>query len=115
MATFQTQSAVGIREDLSDVIYNISPTDTPFMSTVGKTKATAVYHEWQKDVLAAVNLSNAAVDGAVVPVGAERLFPPAGYRGLASDHRGHAVHLVCRNVRAPAGPGGRVAGPRPGA
>jgi hypothetical protein len=64
MATFQTQSAVGIREDLSDVIYNISPTDTPFMSTVGKTKATAVYHEWQKDVLAAVNLSNAAVDGA---------------------------------------------------
>jgi hypothetical protein len=64
MATFQTQSAVGIREDLSDVIYNISPTDTPFMSTVGKTKATAVYHEWQKDTLASVNLSNAAVDGA---------------------------------------------------
>jgi len=52
-----------MREDLSDVIYNISPTDTPFMSTVGKTKATAVYHEWQTDSLAAA-AANAAVEGA---------------------------------------------------
>ena len=64
MATFTRYDAVGAREDLSDVIYNISPTDTPFMSTVGKTKATAVYHEWQTDSLAAVNTSNAAVEGA---------------------------------------------------
>ena len=45
MAKFQTYQSIGNREDLSDVIYNISPTDTPFMSSVGKTKATAVYHE----------------------------------------------------------------------
>ena len=45
MATFQTYQSIGNREDLTDVIYNISPTDTPFMSSVGKTKATAVYHE----------------------------------------------------------------------
>lgn len=64
MATYQTYTAIGQREDLSDVIYNISPTDTPFMTSVGKTKATAVYHEWQKDSLAAVNLSNALVEGA---------------------------------------------------
>ena len=44
MTQFRTYAAVGLREDLSDVIYNISPTDTPFMSTIGKTKATAVYH-----------------------------------------------------------------------
>jgi hypothetical protein len=30
--TFDTYDAVGIREDLQDVIYSISPTDTPFMS-----------------------------------------------------------------------------------
>jgi hypothetical protein len=45
MATYKTYESVGNREDLTDVIYNISPTDTPFMSSVGKTKATAVYHE----------------------------------------------------------------------
>jgi hypothetical protein len=63
MATYQTYTAIGMREDLSDVIYNISPTDTPFMSTIGKAKATAVYHEWQTDSLAAAGL-NVAVEGA---------------------------------------------------
>jgi hypothetical protein len=63
MATYQTYTAIGQREDLSDVIYNSSPTDTPFMSSVGKTKATAVYHEWQTDSLAAAAL-NVAVEGA---------------------------------------------------
>ena len=64
MATFQTYQSIGNREDLTDVIYNISPTDTPFMSSVGKTKATAVYHEWQTDALAAAVGNNAAVEGA---------------------------------------------------
>lgn len=64
MATYQTYTAIGQREDLSDVIYNISPTDTPFMSSIGKTKATAVYHEWQTDSLAASVLTNYAVEGA---------------------------------------------------
>ena len=64
MATFQTYTAIGQREDLSDVIYNISPTETPFLNSVGKSKATAIYHEWQTDSLAAVNTSNAAVEGA---------------------------------------------------
>jgi hypothetical protein len=63
MATYQTYTAIGMREDLSDVIYNISPTDTPFFSSVGKTKATAVLHEWQTDSLAAATLSNFAVEG----------------------------------------------------
>ena len=63
MTQFRTYAAIGMREDLSDIIYNISPTDTPFMSSVGKTKATAVYHEWQTDSLAAA-AANAAVEGA---------------------------------------------------
>ena len=64
MATYQTYTAIGQREDLSDVIYNISPTETPFLNSVGKSKATAIYHEWQPDSLASVNTSNAAVEGA---------------------------------------------------
>ena len=63
MATYQTYTAIGQREDLTDVIYNISPTDTPMMSSIGKTKATAVYHEWQTDSLASAAL-NVTVEGA---------------------------------------------------
>ena len=64
MPTFTRYDAVGAREDLTDVIYNISPQDTPIMSSIGKTKATAVYHEWQTDSLAAVDTANALVEGA---------------------------------------------------
>ena len=63
MTQFRTYAAIGMREDLSDIIYNIAPTDTPFMSSIGKNKATAVYHEWQTDSLAAA-AANAAVEGA---------------------------------------------------
>jgi hypothetical protein len=64
MPTFTAHTAIGQREDLTDIIYDISPTETPFMSSVGKTKATAVYHEWQTDSLAAATTANAAVEGA---------------------------------------------------
>ena len=63
MAIYNRYDAVGAREDLSDVIYNISPTDTPIMSSIGKTKATGVYHEWQTDSLAAATTNNALVEG----------------------------------------------------
>ena len=64
MAIYNRYDAIGAREDLSDVIYNISPTDTPIMSSIGKTKATGVYHEWQTDALAASTTANALVEGA---------------------------------------------------
>lgn len=64
MAAYDRYSAVGAREDLTNVIYNISPTDTPIMSSIGKTKATGVYHEWQTDSLAAATTSNALIEGA---------------------------------------------------
>ncbi len=64
MAIYNAYDAVGQREDLTDVIYDISPTTTPFMSSIGKTKATAVFHEWQTDSLAAATTNNAAVEGA---------------------------------------------------
>ena len=64
MATYQTYQSIGNREDLSDVIYNIAPTDTPLLNTLARGKATAVYHEWQTDSLAAATTANAAVEGA---------------------------------------------------
>lgn len=53
----------GLREDLSDFIYNLSPSDTPFTSNVGRGTADAVYHEWQVDSLAAADTANAQFQG----------------------------------------------------
>lgn len=64
MAVFTQHTAIGSKEDLQDTIYSISPTDTPFMNSIGQGKATGVLHEWQLDSLASVNVSNAAVEGA---------------------------------------------------
>ena len=61
--TFQTYGAVGEREDLQDVIYDISPMDTPFMSNVGRGSASQSLHEWQTDALAAASSTNAQVEG----------------------------------------------------
>jgi len=65
MATYQTYQAIGNREDLVDIIYSISPTETPFMSGIAKTKATNTLHEWQTDALADV-AANAAIEGAAI-------------------------------------------------
>ena len=68
--TFDTYDSIGEREDLSDVIYNISPTDTPFLSSAAKTKATAVLHEWQTDSLAAAVTNNQVIEGDEVTIDA---------------------------------------------
>lgn len=62
--TYQTVRQVGIREDLSDVIANIDPVETPFFSTVRKGAAAKnVFIEWQKDTLATA-ASSKLVEGA---------------------------------------------------
>jgi len=66
MATVTTYSAVGNKEDVSDIITNITPTETPLYSMFGKTKAKATYHEWLEDELNAPG-SNAQVEGANYP------------------------------------------------
>ena len=53
--TFLTTAAIGNREDLSDVIYRISPTQTPFISMSAKAKASNTLHEWQTQDLAAAD------------------------------------------------------------
>lgn len=61
--TFSSYDAIGNEEDVADVIYNISPTQTPFLSGIKKTTATAVTHEWQTDSLAAADADNHRVEG----------------------------------------------------
>jgi hypothetical protein len=60
--TLLTYASVGNREDLAPTIYNISPTDTPFLGMVNSNKATATKHEWQTDSLASA-AANAQLEG----------------------------------------------------
>lgn len=63
MALFQTYETVGIKEDISDIISNISPTKTPFQSSIGNEKVTQTVFQWQEDSLRAVN-SGGTLEGA---------------------------------------------------
>src|SRR6056300_921659 len=60
--TFDSYDAVGIRESLEDIIYDVSPEETPFYSASAKVKATNTFHEWQTDALRA-SAANAHVEG----------------------------------------------------
>lgn len=61
--TFNTYEAIGNREDLIDKIYKTSPTETPLLSSMERVKASAVYHEWQTQALAAADTDNAVLEG----------------------------------------------------
>lgn len=61
--TFTTVTAVGQREDLTDVIHRVAPEKTPLISNIGRTKAKARYHEWQTEDLATPSETNAHVEG----------------------------------------------------
>src|SRR3990172_5759286 len=54
---------IGIKEDLENIIYDISPTQTPFMTACGRTKIKQVLHEWQTDVLGAASATNHVIEG----------------------------------------------------
>jgi hypothetical protein len=60
---FATYEAIGNREDLSNIIYRIDPTDTPFMSGIARETASAVNHEWQTQALAAAVTTNYQLEG----------------------------------------------------
>jgi len=61
--TYLTTSDVGRREDLIDIIYRISPTQTPVLNMAAKTKATNTLHEWQVQDLASAVSNNAQAEG----------------------------------------------------
>lgn len=50
--TFSSYDSIGNREDLTDMIWDVSPSDTPVLSAIKKTRSKATNHEWQVDALA---------------------------------------------------------------
>lgn len=65
--TIQAVSRVGVREDLSDKIAALFPDQCPFIDSIGRSKASNTYTEWQTDALASANASNAAIQGDDTP------------------------------------------------
>lgn len=61
--TIQTFDRKGLRENLTNLISNIDPTETPYFSNSGRGKCTAVLHEWQTQALATAATNNAKVQG----------------------------------------------------
>lgn len=59
---FTTYDAIGMREDLTDLIANIAPVETWFTSNHGDVTAKARLHEWQTDTLDAPS-ANARIEG----------------------------------------------------
>ena len=64
MATHTTQTAVGEREDLADVIYRIDPDETPIFSALKKETSNGIFTEWQVQELAAASGTNYVNEGA---------------------------------------------------
>jgi len=63
MSLYSTYDQVGQKEDVSDLITDISPTDTPFFSLIKSEKISARTFEWLEDSLASAAV-NAAIEGA---------------------------------------------------
>lgn len=62
-STFTRFDEIGVREELSDAIYNISPIETPFMTNAGRGKVENTLFEWQTDALATASTSNQQIEG----------------------------------------------------
>ena len=103
--TSLTYSSVAIREDLSDVIYNIAPMDTPFLSGAAKMSADNTKFEWQVDTITA-GANNRHLEGDDSPESTARVLPTRLYnytqisRYIAQtsgtddgvDYAGHGKH-----------------------
>ena len=82
---FATYDVVGNREDLTNMIYMISPTETPFQSGISREPVTSTLHEWQTDALATVSTANARIQGDTKTAAAMSATTRASNRTQISD------------------------------
>lgn len=82
---FLTFSAKGMREDLSDMIYDVSPTDTPGMSTFETVKATATLHQHQTRSIRAAAANRQLQGDVVTPTAAQATVQLTNYTQIQSQ------------------------------
>ena len=113
-------SGNALREDLEDIIYDISPMDTIFMTRAGRGTVNSTLHEWQTDSLAAA-ATNAAIEGDdhsavarslpsrlknytqisrkdIVVTGTSRKLNTAGFREILGYHVARASKEIKRDM-----------------
>lgn len=61
--SYETYDAAGIRENLSDQIFRITPEETPFVSNIARESVDNTFYEWQNDALLNVDLNNNQIEG----------------------------------------------------
>lgn len=88
MATFTSATAIGAREDLSDVIYRIDPDETPLVSNAQKETTKGIFHEWQVQELAA------AVDNNHVNEGSDYSYVNPAVTSRLGNHHQIAVQAA---------------------
>ncbi len=87
MANTNTYDQIGIREDLVDRIWDVTPTETPFVSNAPKSSASQTLHEWQIDSLA-------NIDNTTAIEGADASFSAAA----ATTRRGNYTEILTETV-----------------
>ena len=80
-----------VAEDVSDIIYQITPEDTPVYNTTGDSRASNILHQWQTRALATRSILNAQVEGGVYTFTAQLNTPDA--------RRGNYTQIFNKNVR----------------
>lgn len=61
--TLTTFDVDNIPEDLEDIIYNVAPEETVYLSLIGRTKVKQRFHEWQTDTNYTPSTTNAVIEG----------------------------------------------------
>ena len=106
LASPSTGAGVSQREDLANFISMITRDETPFMSSIGKTKATAIYHEWQTDELQTPGNSRIGEGWDYVTPGQTSSLPggtsqtnptPAGNNPVPNDAGGNTFNVLGPN------------------
>ena len=98
MAVYTSYDQVGLAEDVSDIITDITPTDTPFFSMIKSEKVSARVFEWQEDSLAAA-ANNAQVEGAAFTAGT--LTPTTTHKFFSLLHqKGILRRIYTQNIDA---------------
>lgn len=92
--TYQTVSAVGVREDLVNMVFNVDPDTTVFQTACKRTKATNTYHEWLTDTLAAPAV-NAHIQGDDATADA---ITPANRLGNYTQISAHTAQVAGTNA-----------------
>lgn len=89
VAKMTAYDLVGTKEDVSDIISNISPTKTPFQSMIGNESVHQTLVQWQEDSLAAAGV-NAQIDGATAPTASM----------TATVMRSNNTHILSKTAQA---------------